>query len=203
MLIYYYPQTRKKLFFEPKNWIGSNLLGPTFCIFKKWRFLASTNIFGCNFWVIYSRRQPLKRLLFKCFSFFTIQRTWIVLVRCLFYSCEALSWAELYILRCSWFFCNWKNFYNSKNLICFGALSFLRSVHTFMIFEVKFKLWFWSRETGNGAKKRVVLRREVFHSNFKVSVWTKFRSLASGFLFTCGYFALIFTVSIFWIGIFS
>ena len=43
-------------------------------------------------------------------------------------------------------------FYNSKNLNCIGALSF-------------FKDWssdFGHAETGNGAKKRVVLQREFF-----------------------------------------
>ena len=66
---------------------------------------------------------------------------------------------------------------------------------------------FGHAETGNGAKKRVVLRREIFRSNFKESesgVCTKTRFLASGFLFTRGNFTLIFTVSlIFWIGFFS
>ena len=48
---------------------------------------------------------------------------------------------------------------------------------------------------------------KFFHSKFKVEwengVWTKIRFLASGFLFRCGNFALIFSVfSIFWIGFF-
>ena len=92
--------------------------------------------------------------------------------------------------------------------IVLGRSLFLRSVHTFW--------WFlksnWSRdfchaETGNRAKKRVVLRREISRSKFKVEwendVWTKIRFLASGFLFTCSNFTLIFTVfSIFWIEFF-
>ena len=67
---------------------------------------------------------------------------------------------------------------------------------------------FWSQigvvilvtpKTGNGAKKRVVLRRNIFCSKFKVEwengVRTKIRFLASGFfLFICGNFTLIFTV---------
>ena len=48
---------------------------------------------------------------------------------------------------------------------------------------------------------------KFFRSNFKVEwengVWTKIRFLGSGFLFTCGNFALIFSVfSIFWIRFF-
>ena len=48
---------------------------------------------------------------------------------------------------------------------------------------------------------------KFFRSNFKVEweygVWTKFRFIGSGFLFTCGNFTLIFTVfSIFWIRFF-
>ena len=66
---------------------------------------------------------------------------------------------------------------------------------------------FGHAETGNGAKKRVVLRREIFRSNFKESesgLCTKTRFLASDFLFTRGNFTLIFTVSlIFGIGFFS
>ena len=100
-------------------------------------------------------------------------------------------------------------FYNSKNLNCIGALSFfLRSVHIFSWFlKSNWSSDFGHAETGNWAKKRVVLRREIFRSNFKVEwdygVWTKIRFIGSGFLFTCGNFTLIFTVfSIFWIGFF-
>ena len=55
-------------------------------------------------------------------------------------------------------------FYNSKNLNCIGALSFfLRSVHTFSWFlKSNWSSDFGHAETGNGAKKRVVLRREFF-----------------------------------------
>ena len=49
-----------------------------------------------------------------------------------------------------------------------------------------------------GAKKRVILRRKVFYSNFLSSEKTvyeqKVRFLSSGFLFTCGISALILTV---------
>ena len=51
---------------------------------------------------------------------------------------------------------------------------------------------FGHAEKGSGEKKRVVLRREIFKSYFKVEweigVWTKIRFLASDFLFTCGNF---------------
>ena len=54
-------------------------------------------------------------------------------------------------------------FYNSKNLNCIGALSFLKICsHIFMIFEVKLSSDFGHDETGRGAKRRVVLRREIF-----------------------------------------
>ena len=65
-----------------------------------------------------------------------------------------------------------------------------------MILKSNWSSDFGHAETGNGAKKRVVLRREFFRSNFKVEwengVWTKIRFLGSGFLFTCGNFTLIF-----------
>ena len=49
------------------------------------------------------------------------------------------------------------------------ALSFFKICSPiFMIFEVKLGSDFGHAETGNGAKKRVVLRREFFCSNFKV-----------------------------------
>ena len=53
-------------------------------------------------------------------------------------------------------------FYNSKNLNCIGVLSFLRSVHTFSFLKSNLSSYFGHAETGNGAKKRVVLRREFF-----------------------------------------
>ena len=89
------------------------------------------------------------------------------------------------------------------------AMFYLRTVHTFSwFFKSNWSSDFGHAETGNGAKKRGVLRREFFCSNFKVDwengVWTKIRFLGSGFLFTCGNFTLIFTVfSIFRIGFFS
>ena len=46
---------------------------------------------------------------------------------------------------------------------------FLRSVHTFSWFlKSNWSGDFGHAETGNGAKKRVVLRREFLRSNFKV-----------------------------------
>ena len=48
------------------------------------------------------------------------------------------------ILRCSWFF------YNSKNLNCFGAPSFLRSVHT-ISWILKSN---WSSDVGHHLRKR-------------------------------------------------
>ena len=80
-----------------------------------------------------------------------------------------------------------------------GAVFFLRSVYTFSWFlKSNWSSDFGHAETGNGAKTRVVLRREFFRSKFIVEwengVWTKIRFLASGFLFTCGNFTLIFTV---------
>ena len=55
-------------------------------------------------------------------------------------------------------------FYNSKNLNCIGALSFfLSSVHTFSGFlKSNWSSDFGHAETGSGAKKQVVLRREIF-----------------------------------------
>ena len=97
-------------------------------------------------------------------------------------------------------------YYSAPNFLQFkefelywGAVFFLRSVHTFSWFlKSNWSSDFGHAETGNGAKKRVVLRREIFRSNFKVEweygVWTKIRFIGSGFLFTCGNFTLIFTV---------
>ena len=49
------------------------------------------------------------------------------------------------------------------------AMFFLRSVHTFSCFlKSNWSSDFGHAETGNGAKKRVVLRREFFRSKFKV-----------------------------------
>ena len=77
---------------------------------------------------------------------------------------------------------------------------FLRSVHTFSQFlKSNWCSDFGHAETRSGAKKRVILQLEWANG-----VWTKIRSLASGFLFTSGNFNLIFTVlfSIFRIGFF-
>ena len=89
-----------------------------------------------------------------------------------------------------------------------GAVSFLRSVHT--------SSWFLKSNWSSDFVILVTPKQEVerksewfcdvkfFRSKFKVEwengVWTKIDFLASGFLFTCGNFTLIFTVfSIFWI----
>ena len=54
-------------------------------------------------------------------------------------------------------------FYNSKNMNCIGVLSFFKICsHICMIFEVNWSSDFGHTETGSGAKKRVVLRREIF-----------------------------------------
>ena len=115
------------------------------------------------------------------------------------------------------------SFYNSKNLNCIKALSFFTiqriwillgrclffkiCSHIFIIFEVKLEWWFWSRRNRKWSKKNEWFCGVIFfRSNFKVEwengVWTKFRFLASGFLFTCVNFTLVFFL-IFWIGFFS
>ena len=72
----------------------------------------------------------------------------------------------------------------------------LRSVHTFSWF-LKSNWYSHSghAETGSGAKKREVLRREFFCSKFKVEwengVWTKIRFIASGFFVHISNFTLI------------
>ena len=86
-----------------------------------------------------------------------------------------------------------------KIWIVLGRCLFLRSVHTFSWFlKSNWSSDFDHAETGSGAKKRVVLGVTFFRSKFQVEwengVWTKIRFLASGFLFTCGNFTLIFTV---------
>ena len=70
--------------------------------------------------------------------------------------------------------------------IVLGRCLFLRYVHTFSWFlKSNWSSDFGHAETGNGAKKRVVLGREFFCSNFKVEwengVWTRIRFLGSGF----------------------
>ena len=54
-------------------------------------------------------------------------------------------------------------FHNSKSKNCVGALSLLRSVHTVSLsLKSNWSSDFGHAETGSGAKKRVVLRREIF-----------------------------------------
>ena len=78
----------------------------------------------------------------------------IVLVLCLFNSRTAIEGAMIGLLLV---------FYNTKNLNCTGALSFLRSVYIFSYFlKSNGSSDFGQAETGNEAKKRVVLRREIF-----------------------------------------
>ena len=103
-------------------------------------------------------------------------------------------WSNRYYLG-ALLFCNSKNFYNSKNLNCFGALSFFKDL--FIYFRE-----FWSQI---GVVILVTPKQEMerksecsfFALNLKWSkkpVWTKIHFLASNFLFRCGNFALIFTV---------
>ena len=70
--------------------------------------------------------------------------------------------------------------------------------HIFVIFKVKLERCFGHAETGSGAKKRTVFRRELFFPFLFVSsermVYEQKFSFASGFLFTCGIFALIFAL---------
>ena len=82
-----------------------------------------------------------------------------------------------------------------------GYVFYLRSNHTFSWFlKSNWSSDFRHAETGSGAKERVVLWL-LFHSYFKSEwengVWIKIRFLASVFLFTCGNFALNFTVFLF------
>ena len=86
-----------------------------------------------------------------------------------------------------------------RNWIVLRRCLFLRSFHTFSWFlEPNWSSDFGHAETGSGAEKRVVLRREIICSNIKVEweygVWTNIRFLASDFLFTCGNFTLNFNV---------
>ena len=53
--------------------------------------------------------------------------------------------------------------------IVLGCCLFFRSVHTFLWFlKSNWSSDFGNAETGSGCEKRVVLRRDIFHSNFKV-----------------------------------
>ena len=74
-----------------------------------------------------------------------------------------------------------------------GAVFFLRSVHTFSWFlKSNWSSDFGHAEIGSGAKKWVKVEWEN-------GVWTEIRFLASGFLFIYGIITLIFTVfSIYW-----
>ena len=69
-----------------------------------------------------------------------------------FISCKAVSCVQLY--------CGALGFCNSKNLNCIGALSFVHSFSRFL--KSNWSSDFGHAETGSGAKKRVVLRREIF-----------------------------------------
>ena len=62
------------------------------------------------------------------------------------------------------------DFYSSKNLNCIGVLSSFKNLfsHFHDFLKSNGSSDFGHSETGSGAKKRVVLRREIFHSNFKV-----------------------------------
>ena len=100
-------------------------------------------------------------------------------------------------------------FLQFKEFELYWGAVFLRFVHTFSWFlKSNCSSDFGHAETGSEPKKRVVLRCDFFHFNFKVEwkngVRTKIRFLASNFLFTCVNFTLIFAgfFSIFWIGFF-
>ena len=78
------------------------------------------------------------------------------------------------------------NFLQFKEFELYWGAVFLRSGHTFSWFlKSNWSSDFGHAETGRGAKKWVVLRRDFFRSNFKVErendFWTKIRFLASGF----------------------
>ena len=90
-------------------------------------------------------------------------------------------------------------FLQFKEFELFWALSFFKIFsHIFMIVEVKLDWWFWSLRNRQWSEKASGFAEWILCSNFKVEwencVWTKFRFLASGFLFTCGNFTLVFTV---------
>ena len=75
---------------------------------------------------------------------------------------------------------------------------FLRSVQTFSRF-----LNSNCSDSGHaesGAKKRVILRREITEVEWENGVWTKICLLANGYLFSCVNFTLI--LLYFWIGFF-
>ena len=86
------------------------------------------------------------------------------------------SWCEglLYSKPCLSFFVWLSNFElncigdPNEFELYWGAVFFLRSVHTFSSFlNSNCSSDFGHAEIGNVAKKRVVMRREIFRSNFK------------------------------------
>ena len=110
-----------------------------------------------------------------------------------YHSCEAVSWAELYHGALGFF-------YNSKNLNCIGALSFFKDLFThFNDFwsQIEVVILVTSKQEIK-RKSKWFCGVQFYHSNFKVEwengVCAKVRFLASGFLFICGYFTLVFTV---------
>ena len=81
-------------------------------------------------------------------------------------------------------------YYNSKNLNCFGALFFLRSVHTFSWFlKSNCSSDFGHAETGSGAKKRFC-GVKIFCSNFKVEWESRARKFAFWLLVFCSHAAI-------------
>ena len=63
-----------------------------------------------------------------------------------FYSCEAVSWAELY--------CGALGFLQFKDFeLYWGAVFFKICSHIFMIFEVRLEKWFWSRRNKKWSEK--------------------------------------------------
>ena len=85
-----------------------------------------------------------------------------------FYSCEAVSWAELY--------CGVLGFLQFKEFeLYWGAVSFLRSVHTFSWFlKSNWSSDFGHAETGNRVVRKRCLNKNslvVFCSHAAISLW--------------------------------
>ena len=75
-----------------------------------------------------------------------------------------MQFFELYFRACPAMFLQFKEFE-----LFWGAVFFLRSVHTFLrLLKSNWSSDFGHAETGNGVKKLVILRRDFFRSNFKV-----------------------------------
>ena len=73
----------------------------------------------------------------------------------MFYSCEAVGGVELY--------CGALGFLQFKDFELFWGAVFLRIVYAFSCFlKSNWSSDFGHAETGSGAKKRVVLRSEIF-----------------------------------------